>query len=94
MIKHSEDDRITTSYSTLNGKKIGVLDSAMVRVLRQFLSEHGLNAEVVIFPDHRSLTEAFKWHRVDVMVAESDGSSCRKTQRCFTLSVLRNITFA
>ena len=23
MVKHSEDDRITTSYSTLNGKKIG-----------------------------------------------------------------------
>ena len=78
MIKHSEDDRITMDYSTLNGMRIGVLDSAMVQVLRKFLDEHAINAEVVTFPDHKSLILAFAWHRVDTMVAESDGSSERE----------------
>ncbi len=74
MMKHSEDDRITTSYATLNGKKIGVLDSAIVQALRKFLDEHKIDAEIVVFPDHESLLLAFAWHRVDTMVAESDGS--------------------
>ncbi len=78
MVKHSEDDRITTSYDTLNGKRIGALDSAIVQVLRKFLDEHGIAAEVVVFPDHQSLQDAFKWHRVDAMVAESDGSSVQE----------------
>ena len=78
MMKHSEDDRITTSYSTLNEKRIGVLDSAMVRVLLKFLSEHSISAEIVIYPDHQSLMDAFTWHRVDAMVAESDGSYARE----------------
>lgn len=75
MVKHSEDDRITTSYDTLNGMRIGALDSAIVQVLRKFLDEHGIAAEIAVFPDHQSLLDAFKWHRVDAMVSESDGSS-------------------
>ena len=78
MMKHSEDDRITTSYSTLNEKRIGVLDSAMVRVLQKFLSEHSISAEIATYPDHQSLMDAFTWHRVDAMVAESDGSYARE----------------
>ncbi|MBP5200041.1 MAG: transporter substrate-binding domain-containing protein, partial [Schwartzia sp.] len=78
MLKHSEDDRITMDYSTLNGMRIGVLDSAIVQVLQKFLDSHGINAEVVAFPDHQSLILAFAWHRVDTMVAESDGSSERE----------------
>ena len=78
MVKHGEDDRITTSYATLNGKKIGVLNSAIVQALRRFLDEHGIDAEIVVFPNHESLMDAFSWHRVDVMVAESDGSNDRE----------------
>ncbi len=74
MVKHSDDDRITTSYATLNGKRIGALDSAIVQALRKFLDEHQIDAEIAVYPDHQSLLEAFQWHRVDTMVAESDGS--------------------
>ena len=74
MVKHSEDDRITTSYATLSGKRIGVLDSAMVRILQKFLVEHGIEAELDVYPNHQSLLDAFGRHRIDTMVAESDGS--------------------
>ena len=36
LVKHIEDDSVTANYSTLNGKTIGVLDSAMVSVLEAF----------------------------------------------------------
>ncbi len=81
MIKHADDDSITTTYSTLSGKRIGVLDSAMVGVLERFLEEHGIAAETVKFADHNSLFSAFDQGGVDAIVAESDGISDRENAR-------------
>ena len=77
MVKHASDDSITISYDTLSGKRIGVLDSAMVGVLERFLSEHGIHAAVQKYPDHQSLLDAFDQNAIDALVAESDG-----TQEC------------
>ncbi len=78
LVKHRDDDSITISRDTLNGKKIGVLDSAMVGVLQKFLEENELSAEVVKYPDYQRLLDAFDEYEVDVLVAESDGTSDRK----------------
>ena len=78
LVKHSDDESITISYSTLEGKKIGVLDSAMVGVLERFLEEHSLTAEVVKYPDHQSMLTDFDDKKIDVLVAESDGTSGRE----------------
>ena len=51
LVKHDVDDDITLDISTLNGRKIGVIDSAMVDVLQNFLKEHSIQAEVVKFHD-------------------------------------------
>ena len=74
LVKHDTDTEITTDPSTLTGKSIGVLDSAMSSVLNQFLSENGIQANVVVFPEHTSLFGAFDAHEVDVLAAESDGA--------------------
>ena len=94
MVKPSEDDRITTSYDTLNGMRIGALDSAIVQVLRKFLDEHGIAAEIAVFPDHQSLLDAFKWHRVEPWCRKATAAAIRKTPRSFTRSARRTITFA
>lgn len=78
IVKHSDDDSITTSYGTLAGKKIGVLDSAMVEVLERFLKEHEIPAEMFKYPDHGSLLKAFDEGDIDAMVAESDGTAQRE----------------
>ena len=39
LIKHVSEDKITTNPSTLEGKKIGVLDSAMAFVLDDYLKK-------------------------------------------------------
>ena len=77
MVKHADDDSITYSYATLAGKKIGVLDSAMVGVLERFLDEHGIDAVVNKYPDYTSMLSDFDGGAVDAFVAESDGASDR-----------------
>ena len=74
LVRHDTDTDITQDTDTLNGKKIGVLNSAMVDTLNVFLSEHDIQAEVEIFPDHTGLFIAFDNHDIDILVAESDGA--------------------
>ena len=77
MVKHAADDSVTASFATLNGKRIGVLDSAMVGVLERFIDEHSLKCEVVKFPGYQAMMEAFDNADIDALVAESDGTSDR-----------------
>ncbi|MBR4557726.1 MAG: transporter substrate-binding domain-containing protein, partial [Clostridiales bacterium] len=74
LVKHDIDSDITLDTTTLNGRKIGVLDSAMVDVLQNFLKEHSIQAEVVKFNDYEPLFQAFDKHEIDVLAAEGDGA--------------------
>lgn len=74
LVKHDVDDDITLDITTLNGRKIGVLDSAMVDVLQNFLNEHSIQAEVVKFNDYEPLFKAFDKHDIDILAAEGDGA--------------------
>ena len=67
LVKHDSDSDITLNLSSLNGKKIGVLDSAMVQVLEKFLQEHSINAEVVKYRDYEPLFVAFDKHEIDIL---------------------------
>ena len=74
LVKHDVDDDITLDISTLNGRKIGIIDSAMVDVLQNFLKEHSIQAEVIKFNDYEPLFEAFDNHDIDILAAEGDGA--------------------
>ena len=78
LVKQDTETGITAEPATLTGKKIGVLESAMVNILNRYLDEHGVTAEVISFPDHADLLKAFDSRELDVFVAESDGSSVRE----------------
>ena len=78
LVKHDVDVNISTEPGTLNGCRIGVLDSAMVGVLNQYLDDHHVTAEVVTFPDYTHLFNAFDSHDIDVLAAESDGAHGRE----------------
>ena len=77
LVKHDTDVAITADPETLNGCRIGVLDSAMVSVLNQYLENRHVTAEVVAYPDYTHLFDAFDSHDVDVLAAESDGAHGR-----------------
>ena len=74
LIKHTSDGSITVDSATLEGKRIGVLNSAMADSLNAFLQEHSVQAEVVLFNDYDPLFKAFDENEVDVLAAEGDGA--------------------
>ncbi|MDO4804427.1 MAG: transporter substrate-binding domain-containing protein [Lachnospiraceae bacterium] len=78
LVKQDTATDITSDPATLNGKKIGVLDSAMVGVLNQYLEDNHVTANVVAYPEHAPLFSAFDTRNLDVFVAESDGAYARE----------------
>ena len=85
LVKHESDDGITADPSTMNGCRIGVLDSAMVSVLEQYLKDNNVNATVVTYPDHILLFNAFDSKDVDLLAAESDGAHGRENSEVLTV---------
>lgn len=77
LLKHEDDESITASYSSMKGRSIGVLNSAMVATLTKFLSKHGIEAEIVPFDAYDELFAAFDAKKVDMLAAEGDGAYSR-----------------
>lgn len=78
LVKHEDDVDITADPVTLNGQRIGVLDSVMVSVLDQYLKDHHVSAELITYSDYTQLFKAFDSHEVNVLAAESDGAHGRE----------------
>ncbi len=78
LIKHDDDTSISRDHNTLNGKKIGVLDSAMVGILSEFCDKENIKAEEVVFSDYDNLLAAFDRYELDAIVAEMEGVYNRK----------------
>ena len=51
LVKHESDEGITADPSTMNGCRIGVLDSAMVSVLEQYLKDNDGCDELHVRPE-------------------------------------------
>ncbi|MBR6029436.1 MAG: response regulator [Clostridia bacterium] len=84
LVKHSTDADITASPESLAGRRIGVLDSAMVSVLNSYLTGHGVQAEVAAYRDYEALFAAFDAHEIDVLAAEGDGAHGRADAEVLT----------
>ena len=84
LVKHDTDNSISADPSTLNGCKIGVLDSAMVSVLNQYLADRHVDAEVIAYADYTQLFDAFDSYKIDVVAAESDGAHGREHTEVLT----------
>ena len=72
LVKHEDDPEISVDPSTLQGKRIGVMESAIVDSLHQFLDSHGVEAEVISFPDYDSLYASFYAGELDAFAGEGD----------------------
>ncbi|WP_462331525.1 HD domain-containing phosphohydrolase [Schwartzia sp. (in: firmicutes)] len=78
ILKHSTDESITTDPSTLDGKRIGILDGAMVSALNSFLDEYDIEANIIIYNDYQEVLDAFDTASVDVIAAEGNGTYGRR----------------
>jgi len=68
--KRSSNEYVTSELESLNGKRIGVLTGAQVKVVEKYLSTHNIQAEVVVYDDLKEQDEAVKRGYVDVILAE------------------------
>ncbi len=74
LLKHDNNADITADPATLNGKQIGVLDSAMVNTLNRYLENHHVTANVIPYSDSTELFLDFEEFKTDVIAVESDGA--------------------
>ena len=73
LVKHENDTTINGNSSTLNGKRIGVLESVIEDTLRDFLEQENVTAKVITYHDYESLLADFDKKNIDVLAAENDG---------------------
>ena len=73
IVKHDDDRTISKTHSTLTDKTIGVLDSAIVDVLTNFLEKEKIRAKIITYNDYETLLKAFDTRELDVIAAEIDG---------------------
>ena len=85
LVKHEADINISADPVTLNGCRIGVLDSAMVSVLERYLEDNNITAEIITYPEHIQLFDDFDLHEVDILAAESDGAYGRANSEVLTV---------
>ena len=74
LVKHGNDDSITSDPKTLDGKTIGVLDGALQDVLNRYLAKRHITASVRVYRDYPPLFAAFDSGKLDVFVAEGNGA--------------------
>ncbi len=84
LVKHSTSEDITTDLSTLSGRTIGVLDSAMVDVLNGFLNKNHITADVRTYTDYTALFADFDAGGLDLLAAEGDGAYGRDNAEVLT----------
>ena len=74
LVRHDADVDITSDPATLAGRRIGVLDSAMVEALNSYLAAHDVKAEVVTYPEYDVLFAGFDAGEFDVLAVEGGGA--------------------
>ncbi len=74
LLKHAADTEITLEKTAMKGRKIVVLESAMVDVLKNYLRERRLEAEIVALPDYEHVFAAFDSHEADMIAVEGNGT--------------------
>lgn len=77
IVKHESDSSITADIRTLNGKSIGVLDSAIYNTLKIYLDENEIAAKIIKYPNYESLLSDFDHKKIDLFASENDGIYAR-----------------
>ena len=78
IIKHGDNEEITTDPTTINGHTIGVLESAVSNALEAYLISHELKADIKYFDDTEALINAFDAGEVDLLASEGAGTIFRR----------------
>lgn len=79
ILKKSSDTSINSSASSLSGKSVGTVESAMVNVLNNYIEENDIkDVDVNIYKSFEDLYRAFDNNRLDAVLVENAGSGAKK----------------
>jgi len=73
LLKKNSNLSVDAEPSSLNDKKIGVLNSAMIKMLENWLTENNINAEAVVYDSYEELFSHFDNNDVDSLMVEGTG---------------------
>ncbi|WP_233127456.1 transporter substrate-binding domain-containing protein [Anaerovibrio sp. JC8] len=68
--KRSSNVHVTSEPESLNGKRIGSLTGAQIKVVQKYLDSHHIQATIVEYDDIKARDDALKSGYIDVMIAE------------------------
>ncbi|WP_027727961.1 ATP-binding protein [Treponema sp. C6A8] len=74
LLRHRQDTDVTNEIQSFSHKKIGVLESAMVDSLKNYLAAGKVNAVVETFNTYEDLFSAFDNKEIDILATEGDGT--------------------
>ncbi|WP_176761812.1 transporter substrate-binding domain-containing protein [Pseudobutyrivibrio sp. YE44] len=77
LVKNVNNTGITGDPATLNGHTIGVLNNALLDAIKQYLIEHSIDANLIIYGDNEKLMADFDAGVIDVFAAEGSGTNAR-----------------
>ena len=77
LVKHSSDTEITSDIKSIEGHRIGVINNALLDVLRDYLKENDVKANIIVYKDNEKLMDAFDAGKIDIFAAEGSGTNSR-----------------
>lgn len=72
LVKRDSTITLSSEPSSLSGKLIGVLDTAVQNILRDYLSRNNVEANVVTFRDYETMFASFDSEELDAMVTQEN----------------------
>lgn len=77
LVKYESNREITSDVESLQGRSIGVLDSAIADALDEYLERNSIEANVVRYEYTDELKAAFEAGEVEVLAVEGEGTNKR-----------------
>lgn len=70
LFRRTGDTRVNVNPESLSGKRVGALEGDQAEIVRQYLAERYVPAEVVVYRDERLLNDALLTAQVDAVLGE------------------------
>lgn len=83
LLKKIENHEITRELESLNGKKICVLNSIMVKLINEWINEHSINTQVIVCDTAEEMYSLFDKGETDLIMVEGSGTSERNDAEVF-----------
>ena len=78
LFKSEANTVLSDDLATIDGSKLGTVSGNMEKVLRRWIAENNLNAEVYVFRDFKDRDAALQTGEIDAFIGENDGTNEKK----------------